>query len=144
MDDIDKKLIQALTDNARAPLTDLARKLGIARTTVQSRIERLEKAGTIRGYTVRMGYANRPMIRASVLVAFDPHSGAEVLSKLRSLPEVRRAHTTSGRFDMLVEIAAQTTADLDRILDQIGSAKGVKSSESMIYLTTKLDRGASL
>lgn len=84
------------------------------------------------------------MIRASVLIAFDPHSGAKVLSKLRSLPEVRRAHTTSGRFDMLVEIAAQTTADLDRILDQIGSAKGVKSSESLIYLMTKLDRGASL
>ncbi|NCZ65730.1 MAG: AsnC family transcriptional regulator, partial [Rhodobacteraceae bacterium] len=46
MNEIDKKLIQALTDNARAPLTDLARQLGIARTTVQSRIERLEKAGT--------------------------------------------------------------------------------------------------
>jgi hypothetical protein len=43
-----------------------------------------------------------------------------------------------------VEIAAQTTADLDRILDQIGSSTGVKSSESLIYLTTKLDRGASL
>ncbi|NDD89705.1 MAG: AsnC family transcriptional regulator, partial [Rhodobacteraceae bacterium] len=57
MNEIDKKIIQALTDNARAPLTDLARQLGIARTTVQSRIERLEKAGTIRGYTLRMGYA---------------------------------------------------------------------------------------
>ena len=45
---------------------------------------------------------------------------------------------------MLVEIAAQTMADLDRILDQIGSAKDLKSSESLIYLTTKLDRGASL
>ena len=55
MDDIDKKLIQALTDNARAPLTDLARQLGIVRTTVQGRIERLKKAGTIRGYTLRMG-----------------------------------------------------------------------------------------
>ena len=89
-----------------------------------------------------MGYANRPMIRASVLIA-DPTA---VVSgqKLRSLPERRRAHTTSGRFDMLVEIAAQTTAALDRILDQIGSAKGVKSSESLIYLMTKLDRGASL
>ena len=88
MDDIDKKLVQLLTDNARAPLTDLARRLGIARTTVQSRIERLEKAGTIRGYTLRVSYANRPMIRASVLITFDPHSGAEVLLKLRSLPEV--------------------------------------------------------
>ena len=82
-----------------------------------------------------MGYAHRPMIRASVLIAFDPHSGAEVLSKRCSLPEVRRAHTTSGRFDMLVEIAAQTTANLDRILDQIDH-KSVKSSESLIYLTT--------
>ena len=144
MDDIDKKLIRALTDNARAPLTELARQLGIARTTVQSRIVRLEKIGTIRGYTLRMGSASRPMIRASVLIAFEPHSSGEVLSKLRCLPEVRRAHTTSGRFDMLVEIATQTTADLDRILDQIGSSKGVKSSESFIYLTTKLDRGASL
>ena len=144
MDDLAKKLIRALTDNARAPLTELARQLGIARTTVQSRIVRLEKIGTIRGYTLRMGYASRPMIRASVLIAFEPHSSGEVLSKLRSLPEVRRAHTTSGRFDMLVEIATQTTADLDRILDQIGSSKGVKSSESFIYLTTKLDRGASL
>ena len=94
MDDLDKKLIQSLSDNARAPLTDLARQLGIARTTVQSRIERLERTGTIRGYTLRMGYASRPVIRASVLIAFDPHSGGEVLSKLRSLPEVRRAHKT--------------------------------------------------
>ena len=144
MDNIDKKLIQALTDNARTSLSDLARQIGIARTTVQSRIERLEKAGTIRGYTIRMGSANRPLIRASVLIAFDPHNGGEVLSKLRILPEVLRAHTTSGRFDMFVEIAAQTTTDLDRILDQIGSAKGVKSSESLIYLTTKLYRGATL
>lgn len=45
---------------------------------------------------------------------------------------------------MVVEIAVQTTADLDRILDQIGSANGVRSSESLIYLTTKLDRGASV
>ena len=130
MDNIDKKLIQALTYNARTSLSDLARQIGIARTTVQSRIERLEKAGTIRGYTIRMGSANRPLIRASVLIAFDPHNGGEVLSKLRILPEVRRAHTTSGRFDMLVEIAAQTTTDLDRILDQIGSAKGVKSQKA--------------
>ena len=143
MDDIDKKLIQALTDNARAPRR-------IWHANLESRAPPFKaaltvwKRGTIRGYTLRMGYANRQMIRASVLLAFDPMSGAEVLSKLRSLPEVRRAHTTSGRFDMLVEIAAQTTADLDRILDQIGSAKGVKSSESLIYLTIKLDRGASL
>ena len=58
MDNIDKKLIQALTYNARTSLSDLARQIGIARTTVQSRIERLEKAGTIRGYTIPVSYTH--------------------------------------------------------------------------------------
>ena len=52
------------------PLRIWRANLGFARTTVQSRIERLEKARTIRGYTLRMGYGIRPMIRASVLIAF--------------------------------------------------------------------------
>ena len=87
---------------------------------MQRRFERLEKAGTLRSDILRMGYVNRPMIRASTLIAFDPHSGAEILSKLRSLPKVRRARTTWGNIERLVKITAQTTADLDRILDEIG------------------------
>ena len=66
------------------------------------------------------------------VIAFDPHSGAEVLSKLPCPPDVHRARKTSGRFDMRLESEAQKTADLNRILDQIGSGKGVKSSESLI------------
>ncbi len=67
-----------------------------------------------------------------VVIAFDPHSGAEVLSKLPCPPDVQRACKTSGRFDMRLESEAQKTADLNRILDQIGSGKGVKNSESLI------------
>ena len=66
------------------------------------------------------------------VIAFDPMSGAEVLSKLRCPPDVQRAHKTSGRFDMRLESEAQKTLDLNRILDQIGSGKGVKNSESLI------------
>jgi DNA-binding Lrp family transcriptional regulator len=59
---------------------------------------------------------------------------------LRSLPGVEVVHTTSGRFDLLVQIAARTTQELDETLDNIGAARGVKSSESLIHLSTKLDR----
>ncbi|MGR3474216.1 MAG: Lrp/AsnC ligand binding domain-containing protein, partial [Sulfitobacter sp.] len=59
---------------------------------------------------------------------------------LRSLPAVQVVHTTSGRFDLLVQIAAQTTQELDETLDRIGETRGVKGSESLIHLSTKIDR----
>lgn len=141
MDDLDKSLIALLKADARQSLATLARKLDVARTTVQSRLERLEGAGVVTGYTVRLGAeASRPMIRASVLVAMEPRNQAAILSRLRAMPEVERAFTTSGRFDLLLEVAAQTTAELDAILDVIGALPGVRSSESLIQLTTRIDR----
>lgn len=122
------------------PVAKLARRLGIARTTVQARIERLESSGAIAGYTLRTGPGLGPAIRATVLIAIEPRSGPAVLARLRSLPGVERAHTTSGRVDMILDVAAETTEALDRTLDAIGEAKGVRSSESLIHLTTKFDR----
>ena len=60
----------------------------------------------------------------------------------RSLPDVRTVHTTSGRFDLIVGIEAATTEALDDTLDRIGETRGVKGSESLIQLSTKLDRRA--
>lgn len=140
MDDIDRKLLLALQENARQPVAILARKLGLARTTIQSRIERLEMSGAIQGYTVRLGRSERPPLRATVLISFEPQSAPSVLSRLKAIPQVRAAHTTSGRFDMLIEVTADTTTELDEILDQICSAKGVKGSESLIHLTSKIER----
>ena len=59
---------------------------------------------------------------------------------MRSLPGVQVVRTTSGRFDLLVQIAAQTTQELDETLDRIGETRGVKGSESLIHLSTKIDR----
>lgn len=143
MDEIDRKLLSLLEENARLPVAILARRLNLARTTVQSRIERLETNGTIGGYTVRLGQSSRPSLRATVLISFEPQAGASVLSRLKVIPQVREAYTTSGRFDMLVEVEAETTAELDDILDRVGSAKGVKGSESLIHLTTKIARQGS-
>lgn len=140
MDDIDRKIIAALQENARASTSDLGRKLGVARTTVQSRIERLEQTGSILGYTVRLGQTDQRLLRATVLLSYEPQTAPSLLSRLKAIPEIRAARTTSGRFDMLVEVAAHSTEELDQILDRICSTKGVKGSESLIHLSNKIDR----
>lgn len=140
LDETDRALIAALQRNARASVADLARTLGLARTTVQARLERLERSGAITGYTVVLGSKADAPLHATALVSIEPRTGPAVLSRLRSLPAVQQVHTTSGRFDLMVQIAAQTTQELDETLDRIGEAQGVKSSESLIHLSTKIDR----
>ena len=141
LDEADHALLDLLAENARAPVATLARKLGLARTTVQARLDRLETSGVIQGYGVRLGTAVRAPLRATVLVSVEPRATPTVLARLNTLPDVRRVHTTSGRFDMIVTLEAATTEALDEALDRIGEAKGVRSSESLIHLSTKLDRG---
>lgn len=140
IDATDRQLLALLRENARAPVADLARRLGLARTTVQARIDRLEQGGVIAGYTLREGARLRPPLQATVLVSIEPRSGPAVLARLKSLPGVEVVHTTSGRFDLLAQVSAGTTAELDDTLDRIGEARGVRSSESLIHLATKLDR----
>jgi DNA-binding Lrp family transcriptional regulator len=74
------------------------------------------------------------------LLTIEPRAQAAILTRLKSIPEVERVFTTSGRFDLLLQIAASNTQVLDQVLDQIGALTGVKSSESLIHLSTRLDR----
>ncbi|MBU2981960.1 Lrp/AsnC family transcriptional regulator [Lentibacter algarum] len=140
-DETDEALLALLSENARAPVATLARKMGLARTTVQARIERLETSGAIAGYTLRRSQSASAPLRATVLISIEPRSGPAVLARLRALPRVEQVHTTSGRWDLIAILRARTTEELDETLDDIGAAKGVKSSESLIHLSTKIDRG---
>lgn len=141
MDTHDQQILTLLAADARISVTQMSRKLGLARSTVQARLERLESNGTIAGYTLKLGAevaGNR--IRATVLLSLEPRAQAAILSRLQAMPEVETAHTTSGRFDLLLQLAAPTTTALDDILDRIGAIEGVKSSESLIHLSTRIDR----
>lgn len=141
MDDLDRALLAQLAADARVSVATLARRLKVARSTIQARLERLETSGVIVGYTVRLGEAARTdRIRATVLLSVEPRAHAAVLARLKTMPEVERVHTTSGRVDLLVEAAAPSTAALDGVLDAIGAIPGVRGSESLIHLATKIDR----
>jgi DNA-binding Lrp family transcriptional regulator len=141
MDDLDRQILSLLTADARISVATLSRRLRVARSTVQTRLERLEGSGVIAGYTVKLGEAAREgRIRATVLLSIEPRAQAGVMSRLKAIPEVERAFTTSGRIDLLLQVAAATTSGLDSVLDQIGGITGVRASESLIHLSTKLDR----
>ena len=141
MDDLDRNILTLLGADARMSVATLARRLKVARSTIQARLERLETGGIIAGYTLKLGEAARQgRLRASVLLTIEPRAQAAILTRLKSIPEVERVFTTSGRFDLLLQIAASNTQVLDQVLDQIGALTGVKSSESLIHLSTRLDR----
>ena len=141
MDDLDRTIIALLSADARISVATLARRLKVARSTIQARLERLETGGIIAGYTLKLGEeARQGRLRASVLLTIEPRSQAAILSRLKAIAEVERVFTTSGRFDLLLQLAAPNTAALDDVLDQIGAMTGVKSSESLIHLSTRIDR----
>lgn len=141
MDELDSGILALLGADARMSVATLARRLKVARSTIQARLERLETGGVIAGYTVKLGEgARQGRLVASVLLTIEPRTQAAILSRLKSIPEVERIFTTSGRVDLLLQIAAANTQVLDNVLDQIGALTGVKSSESLIHLSTRLDR----
>ena len=141
MDEVDRSILALLGADARMSVALLARRLKVARSTIQARLERLETTGIIGGYTLKLGEAARQgRIRASILLSIEARAQAGVVTRLKSIPEVERAFTTSGRFDLLLQIAAPNTQVLDQVLDEIGTITGVQSSESLIHLSTKIDR----
>ena len=141
MDEVDRSILALLGADARMSVALLARRLKVARSTIQARLERLETTGIIGGYTLKLGEAARQgRIRASILLSIEARAQAGVVTRLKSIPEVERAFTTSGRFDLLLQIAAPNTQVLDQVLDEIGTITGVLSSESLIHLSTKIDR----
>ncbi len=141
MDELDSNILTLLGADARMSLATLARRLKVARSTVQARLERLETTGVIAGYTLKLGEAARAgRLRAAVLLTIEQRAQAAILTRLKSVPEVERAITTSGRYDLILQIGAPNTQVLDQVLDQIEAMTGVTTSESLIYLTTRLDR----
>ncbi|HSM94453.1 MAG TPA: Lrp/AsnC family transcriptional regulator [Rhizomicrobium sp.] len=139
--DGDSRLIALLKANAREPAASLARKLGLARSTVQERIARLERERVIKGYTVRLGDdADARTLRAVVMITADPKQAERVGAELKKMPEVRSLSAVSGAYDMMAMVEADTPARMDAALDRIGTAHGVARTVSSIVLSEKFSR----
>ncbi len=139
--DPDERLLALLRENARCSTAELARRLGLSRTTVQSRIDRLEKQGVIRGYAVRLDEGfERGRIRAHILITVSPKRMAAVVKALADMPEVRALHSVSGAHDLVALGVAGDVGAMDELTDRIGAVDGVERTSSSIILSTKFER----
>ena len=137
----DQQLLSLLRENARAPTAEIARRLQLSRTTVQSRIERLERLGVIAGYTVRVGDDfEREQVRALIMITVYPKQMPAVVEALRQMPEVRSLQSVSGVWDLAAVALVPTIGDMDALTDRIGALDGVERTTSSLVLSSKFDR----
>ena len=141
MDAIDERLISALRENGRVPTAELARLVGRSRTSVQSRIERLEREGVITGYSVRLAPEHDlGAVRAHVMIKVGPKEARAVIAALQAIPQVRVLHSVSGDVDLIAVAAAASVAEMDAVIDRVGVLDGVERTTSSIILSTKFER----
>jgi DNA-binding Lrp family transcriptional regulator len=145
LDHVDRQLIGLLLANGRESTTDLAKKLGVGRTTVHERIARLEKSGLISGYSAVLSQDPfHETTLAMVMLSIIQKRQKDVLENLKSLPEIVSCFTVSGDYDLVVMVQAPRVEDIDAVLDELLGFSGVERCRSWIILGKHFQRGAAL
>lgn len=141
MNSIDEKLLALLRENARASTSWLARTLGLSRSTVQGRIQRLEQGGVIKGYTVIYGdeYESQK-ISAHVLIKLDQKLTTRTIKALHAMPELKSLYAISGDYDLIAVVQGDSTESLSHILDRLVNLEGIERTNSSVILETKFAR----
>lgn len=138
IDTLDARLIGLLAAEPRIGVLEASRRLGVARGTVQARLDRMHAAGVITGYgpdidPAALGH----VVTAFVTVELRQSGGRdEVAERLAGIPEILEAHTITGPGDMLCRVVAWTNADLQRVIDAIVEVPGVLRTSTVIALAT--------
>jgi DNA-binding Lrp family transcriptional regulator len=140
IDQLDARLIELLTAEPRIGVLEASRRLGVARGTVQVRLDRMQDRGVITGFgpdidPAALGH----VVTAFVTVELIQSGGRdEVARRLAEIGEILEAHTITGPGDMLCRVVARTNADLQRVIDAIVEVPGVLRTSTVIALATAL------
>ncbi|ACB32553.1 transcriptional regulator, AsnC family [Leptothrix cholodnii SP-6] len=137
MDSVDLQLLALLRADARTSVATLAHKLGVSRGTVSNRITKLEDAGVIVGYTVRLKPDSQPQhISAWMSIAIEGNQTRQVIATLLGEPGIAALHDTNGRWDLLAELRSADLAELAAVLERVRLIKGIGATETSIHLQT--------
>jgi DNA-binding Lrp family transcriptional regulator len=137
LDDLDHRLIALLRTNSRTPVAALSRDLGVNRSTVTSRIERLVDSGVIEGFTLRMSSdVDRDSVRGVTTLVTAPNEGQNVVREIRGYPEVERLHSTTGAWDLVVQLRCRSLSEFDLVLERIRALPGVRDTQTSLLFNS--------
>jgi DNA-binding Lrp family transcriptional regulator len=139
IDTLDGRLIRALAETPRAGVLELARQLGVARGTVQARLDRLQQRGVITGFgpdldLAHLGYG----VLAFTTLEIAQGRLHDVVQHLQDIPEVLEAHATSGTGDLHCRVVARTNAHLQDVINRILEVRGIDRSTTVIALSDQI------
>ncbi len=138
LDELDRRLIELVSAEPRVGMLEASRRLGVARGTVQARLDRLQARGVITGYgpeidPAALGHA----VTAFVTLEIRQAGGHDqVAGRLAMIAEVLEVHTITGAGDMLCRVVARTNSDLQRVIDALVDVPGVVRASTVIALAT--------
>jgi DNA-binding Lrp family transcriptional regulator len=140
IDNLDRRLLELLSAEPRVGVLEASRRLGVARGTVQARLDRMDARGVVTGYgpevdPAALGYGVTAFVTLEIRQAggHDP-----VAERLAAIAEVLEAHTITGAGDMLCRVVARSNADLQRVIDAIVELDGVVRTSTVIALASPL------
>jgi DNA-binding Lrp family transcriptional regulator len=137
VDELDARLLTLFAEQPRIGVLECARRLGVARGTVQARLDRLQERGVITGFgpgvdPAALGYE----VTAFVTLEIRQGSGHQAVTRhLAGIPEVLEVHTVTGQGDLLCRIVARSNADLQRVIDDVVADEDIRRTATLIALT---------
>ena len=143
IDNIDLKILTLLTQDAKLPYTEVAKKVYVSGGTVHVRMKKMEDMGIVKGTTLSMDYSKLGYDVTAFLGIYLERSSLydEVTEKLREIPEVVKMHYTTGNYNIFVKIHCKDTQHLRQVLhDKIQKVEGIERTETLISLEESLNR----
>jgi DNA-binding Lrp family transcriptional regulator len=144
LDDLDRRLIDLFATDPRVGVLEASRRLGVARGTVQARIDKLESSGVVTGYgpdlsPEALGYPVTAFLTLEIRQEASEGAGHDAVgAHLAAIPEVLEAHTITGAGDLMVRVVARSNADLQRVIDLVLAAPAITRSSTVIALATQV------
>jgi len=140
VDELDARIIDLFTREPKVGVLEASRRLGVARGTVQARLDRLARTGVIKGWGPELSASALGFgVTAFATLEIRQGVGHDVVARhLSGIPEVLEAHTITGPADMHVRLVARSNADLQRVLDQVLAFDGIVRTSTVIALATQV------
>lgn len=137
LDDVDLRILRMLQEDARTPFSRVAKEVGVSEATVHMRVKKLKELGVLRGFQALVDPSSVGKgLTAITLIKADPMKYAEILERLKSIPDVYEVYDVTGEYDAVVKLRSGSREELASLIDDIGKIPGVSATLTMIVLKT--------